>query len=66
MRIWGDQVPIKGGIPNVNSIFWEITMWFEAQYMIFMGVQGVFACLYHLQFMFVEKSMLSIVKILLG
>jgi hypothetical protein len=41
-------------------------MWFEAQYMILMGVQGVFACLYHLQFVFVEKSMLSIVKILLG
>jgi hypothetical protein len=56
------------GGPSINSIFWEITPWFEAQYMIFLqaGVQGIFASLYHFQFMFVNESMLSIVVILFG
>jgi hypothetical protein len=62
----GGWVPINVGGPSINSIFWEITPWFEAQHMIFLGVQGIFACLYHLQFMFVNESMLSIVVILFG
>ncbi len=64
----GGQVPINVGGPSINSIFWEITPWFEAQYMIFLqaGVQGIFASLYHFQFMFVNESMLSIVVILFG
>jgi hypothetical protein len=38
----------------------------NVQFMIFLGMWGCFACLYHLWFMFAKKSILFIIVILFG